>query len=276
MSERKGEPVSAAGRPLATLLRFLVDAGGGVTMSDSDPVRLQTPCGKEGTVTRAVLEHALRSGLAVRRDATLAASPETRGYIKRLLSGGDGFQDQHRSLERRTVQVSATRQAVSVNLLESPLSALSRLKDKAGIPFLSAEAIAAAEQFARDFHRAGLQPRMTMAWQPRLAGRTAGEMGQARDISDTALAARQRLQRAIDAMGPELCGVALDVCCFLKGLETVERQRQWPVRSAKLMLRTALMTLSRHYAPQPSLLRPHRWGVDGYRPDLPSRPGGGA
>ncbi|MDR6755978.1 hypothetical protein J2Y48_001268 [Mycoplana sp. BE70] len=276
MSERKGEPVSPAGRPLAALLRFLVDAGGGVTMSDTDPVRLQKSCGKEGTVTRAVLEHALRAGLAVRHGATLAASPETRGYIKRLLSGADGFQDQHRALEQRTVQVSATRQAVSVNLLESPLSALSRLKDKAGTPFLSGEAIAAAEQFARDFHRAGLTPRMTMAWQPRLAGRTAGEMGQARDISDTALAARQRLQRAIDAMGPELCGVALDVCCFLKGLETVERERQWPVRSAKLMLRTALMALSRHYAPQPSLPRPHRWGADGYRPDLASRPGGGA
>lgn len=76
-------------------------------------------------------------------------------------------------------------------------------------------------------------------------------------------------------MGPELCGVALDVCCFMKGLETVERERQWPVRSAKLMLRTALMALSRHYAPQSSILKPHRWGGEGYRPDIASRLGGG-
>jgi hypothetical protein len=71
-------------------------------------------------------------------------------------------------------------------------------------------------------------------------------------------------------MGPELSGVALDVCCFEKGLETVERERQWPTRSAKLMLKTALLQLHRHYnppAPPPSR-RSHAWGADGYRPEF--------
>ncbi|HEX2146380.1 MAG TPA: DUF6456 domain-containing protein [Pseudorhizobium sp.] len=71
-------------------------------------------------------------------------------------------------------------------------------------------------------------------------------------------------------MGPELAGVAVDVCCFSKGLETVERERQWPVRSGKLMLRTALLALSRHYAPPPraSGRTSHHWGAAGYRPPI--------
>jgi hypothetical protein len=90
------------------------------------------------------------------------------------------------------------------------------------------------------------------------------------DLADSAIAARVAVNRALEAMGPELAGVALDVCCFMKGLETVERERQWPARSAKLMLRTALMALSRHYKPPaPSRRsRVEHWGAEGYRPEL--------
>jgi hypothetical protein len=66
-------------------------------------------------------------------------------------------------------------------------------------------------------------------------------------MSDSIADARARVSRAARALGPDLAGVALDVCCFGKGLEQVERDRHWPARSAKLMLRTALMALARHY-----------------------------
>ena len=102
-----------------------------------------------------------------------------------------------------------------------------------------------------------------------LQRRDAGGMA---DITDSALAARQRIERILDAVGPDFAGLLVDFCCFLKGIEEIERERQWPARSAKLVLRLGLASLARHYGLSPDARgsrgagKVRHWGTDDYRP----------
>lgn len=162
-------------------------------------------------------------------------------------------------------------ETVAVNDAESPLAMLWRRKGKDGARFLEAREFAAGERLRRDFTRGQLMPRLGVNWSAAGASGKQGGFGNGiGDLTDTALAARLRVEKALDAVGPELAGVLVDVCCFLKGLELVEAERGWPARSAKLLLRTALGTLARHYEPaarkQGSRASILHWGADGYRP----------
>ncbi len=55
------------------------------------------------------------------------------------------------------------------------------------------------------------------------------------------------LQLALERLARHYGRLLLDVCCFLRGLEDVERNRGWPSRSAKIVLQLALERLARHY-----------------------------
>jgi hypothetical protein len=131
---------------------------------------------------------------------------------------------------------------------ESPLLWLYRRPGRDGRPQISDEEFAAGERFRADVTLAGMLPRVTMNWDAALTPEQAG--AGPRDVagsSDTALAARQRVRLACDRLGPELSGLAIDICGFLKGLDLVEKERRWPPRSAKVVLRVALAALVTHY-----------------------------
>lgn len=94
-------------------------------------------------------------------------------------------------------------------------------------------------------------------------------------MSDQALASRQRVLQALEAVGPELAGVLIDVCCHLLGLSEAERSRGWPQRSGKVILQIALTRLARHYGILSEedmsgtvRARLRHWGVEDFRPSL--------
>jgi len=171
------------------------------------------------------------------------AASVAAAQLKRREDAERPFRAQHGTLAEKKRDRHGAR--VVVDLDESPVAALSRRVAKGGEPWLKPHATEAAERLRRDFEMGRLQPRVTANWSASVStGRRAGDGSGISDLTEMALAARLRFDRAMRAVGPELSGVLVDVCCFLKGLETVERERLWPARSAKLVLRIALEGLA--------------------------------
>ena len=176
-----------------------------------------------------------------------------RAHLARLrtLRAGmpvDPFLGQHLDLARRTVDALHGRVEVTVDDAESPLGWLARRKGRDGRPLVEPIQVQAGEKLRAQFTRATLTPKTTSNWGAPIAqGRRSAGGGGAAAVSDVIVAARQQVHRALDAAGPEFAGLLVDVCCFLKGLEDVERERGWPPRSAKVVLQLGLDRLARHY-----------------------------
>lgn len=193
--------------------------------------------------------HAVRSGAG------------TAGWLKRTLLDEDGFRAQHR-IE------GVDREGRQVNLAESPLSRLVT-GERA---FLEPHHIEAAERVRGLVERAQLRSRTTMNY----SGATAGGKPQrngTESITDMAVDARRSLDAIHRALPAECAGVVMDVCGWLKGLQQVERERNWPRRSAKLVLRIGLEQVAEHFGLGPHATghdrgRTRSWLDDGARPQL--------
>jgi len=208
---------------------------------------------------------------ALVRDGLLLWTGEGRGRRLELAAG----QGQGRALAASSLVIAGETRQVLVDERESPLLWLYRRKGKDGQPQLTPGEFAAGERFRVDLTTARMLPRTTMNWGAALSpdDRAPGTRDPAA-ATDAALAARQRVRLACERLGTELSGIAIDVCGFLKGLDQIERERQWPARSAKIVLRLALSALERHYGLSQARRGPgahaHHWLAEGARPGIPA------
>lgn len=233
-------------KQLLRLLKLLSRrAQSGMELRREDTEYFVAYAGKSHRFPEQVIAEALRSSLAVLSNGIIKV---THAGLKDLceLTGLDCTQSLQANAD--VVKPADDLQSKQVlNMNESPLKRLMVRRTKKGVGYLSDAEFHAGEKLRKDFEIAQLSPRISANYSATAGSAGKGSQFQASDISDFAMDARQRINRAIDCLGPELSGVALDICCFLKGLELVERERSWPPRSAKLMLKTGLAILARHY-----------------------------
>ncbi len=226
----------------------------------------------DGRGTIGVSEAALsklrtRGVVVVRKDVITLGSAEALDMVR----CDDPLLAPKRQIEDVPVETDFGIERVAVNMAESPLALLWRHKGRTGERFLTLAEFRAGERLRADYSRGQIMARMGVNWMAAGgSGRRRGDANGIAELTDAALSARRRVERAVDAVGPELAGVLIDVCCFLKGLERVETERGWPVRSAKVVLKSALSALARHYEPQRHApeRRVLHWGAEDYRPSL--------
>jgi hypothetical protein len=255
----RARKIKGLGRQAEALLSRLVESGafavaaGGRSDLALQVVRNGISLGA-GKVPLAVAEELVAADCAAWQDAgngrqrlVASASGRARAQRRREPNPDLAFLAQHTTIGAATVGVDGIERTVRIDEAESPLAWLYRRRDKSGKRFLDAASFAAGERLRLDLTLGLMLPRVTANWSTAVAqdGRSGG--GGPAAATEAALAARQRATRALAAVGSEFSGLLLDVCGFLKSLAEIERERGWPARSGKLILRFALSRLAEHY-----------------------------
>lgn len=229
-------------------------------------------------VDRVVVSGLASLGLIAPGEDGYAITREGVMWLRRRDAGAEPFIEQHQDRHQQMLDFAGTMRPVVMNAGESPIGWLRRRKDRQGNALISAAQFEAGERLRADYERGQLAPSTTSNWEAMAPSRRQRRSapGGSSDLSDAALAARERFARALDAVGPELSGVLIDICCHLAGLAETEKNNGWPQRSGKVILQLALSQLARHYGIEGQAhpgngkenARLVHWGDEGYRPTL--------
>jgi hypothetical protein len=247
-------------REARRILRRLSEPGACLAVAkDMEKAVVVRDSGAE-TVRTAVVDRPVAEAMALNdwiacdapgRISRYRITPVGRAALKRILAEEEGaYADQHRDIEEREERGEdgrPTGRRVRYNMAESPLVALSRRKEKDGRPFLSDRMVSAGERLREDFEMAQMGPRIAQNWDRFLTAGDRGAFAGDGGMAEGPKAARDRVLAALTDLGPGLGDVVLRCCCFLEGLETMERRMGWSARSGKIVLRIALQRLCRHY-----------------------------
>jgi hypothetical protein len=273
MTNVSSNQMNEADRHITRLLKLLSkqEKTGFPFTTDGKRLKIMT-VGKDYHFNLQLVEEIESKRLVWRTENKISLTDNGRFALRKRLNPDAILATGKREISEKQVTVHGVIQRVRVNEYESPLMRLFLRKTKSGQGYLTQEEFEAGERLRKDFEKGQLQPRISANLEGNVGSSGQAGFGDAGDIADFALDARKRLHKASERLGPELAGVTVDICCFLKGLEKVERERHWPPRSAKLMLKTALSLLATHYGITGYQSRAggriKSWGSLDYRPEL--------
>ncbi len=159
---------------------------------------------------------------------------------------------------------------------KSALDWLRERRQKDGSQMISDIEFQAGDRIRRDFWLGQMAPRVTTNYQPVPEGGRSAVGGDCLvEFRQSVLDARERVRRALEAVGCDYSGLIVDICCLDKKLSDVEVASGWPKRSGKVILQLALRQLARHYGLLQDRSRrfdavptKRHWGDHDYRPVL--------
>jgi hypothetical protein len=284
---RRLSPAPAAYSVDARRLLRALGADGAYAFADADaPARIAIVAQRNGVSIRAGSNTSAAATELCAMDLSQWREPDARNGRARLTltdagrahlarasaqEGLDPFLAQHMPVARGPADETPEAVEVLRDQTESPLVWLASRKGRDGRPMIDVTSLEAGERLRRDLTLAQIMPSVTASWSAPVSGG-----GGAMHFSDFQVAARQRVDLALSAVGPEFAGILVDICGFLKGLELIETERGWPQRSAKVVLVMALKQLQRHYGIDSKAEGPSRsrgvvhWGTQDFRPALSS------
>ena len=249
----------AIGRAAERLLAALAPQG---AYAFPDPVEdgmLIVRCGHGvslggGRFPQSSGERLLAADLAAREPGPrgrIVLAPAGRARLRRGdAPPGEAFRAQHLDL----VAEGTGAERRLRDAAESPIAWMVRRRGRDGTPLLDKASFEAGERLRRDITTGMLLPRMGIDWgTERVDGSGPRD---AAGASDTMMAARSRVDRAMAAVGHDLSGLLIDLCGHVKGLERIEEERRWPARSAKVVAKIALGRLAEHYGLQREAVGP--------------------
>lgn len=224
----------------ARAIRFVRSlVGGGIALERESGDFGKDQKGRRAGLDPKQVRELISDGVLAPCDGGCKATPLARGWLKRKLSQTGDPADQHRF-------VVANNNTGPLNLNESPLARLS-ISINGAAPFLQRHHLESGERVRRLFERARMLQRTTMSYDPNRLPDKSRSGGTGSDLSGSAIDARRELDRIRDVLADDCTAAVFDVCGYLKGLQTIEMERSWPRRSAKLVLRVGLEQLARHF-----------------------------